>query len=295
MTEPAKITIGQLLDGLNLRGVAVLPSALPGEQAAGFAERAREIAALWREKDQAGQLENEDQFSLKVGTVHFLALMEEPAGRAFVLDLLSAFAAGPAWRLFRRLFGDEVAFPLRLCTIRWHAPPFQDTPVPLHQDVGFIGPEFPVVNCWLTFTPAGGDAAGLEIEPVKLASELPKHGDPRRAANINFWSIEIDSAAAAERLTSGERLRPLLKPGDAVLFDQFTPHRTWADPSMTQPRISVELRGCRAAHHGPTHKFPDKLILAATDQGVVLREFRDQTLRELGPLAVNGRSDLNNR
>lgn len=286
MSDSAKPTIGQLLEGLNLRGVALLPQALPGEQAAGFAERARVISARWREKEQAGQLDSEDAFSLKVGTVHFLALMGDPVGRAFALDLFSAMACGPAWRLFRRLFGDEVAFPLRLCTIRWHAPPFQDTPVPLHQDVGFIGPEFPMVNCWLTFTCAGGDAAGLEIEPVKLASELPKHGDPRRAANINFWSIEIDSNAASDRLPAQERLRPLLGPGDAVLFDQFTPHRTWADPSMTQPRISVELRGCRAAHHGPRHKFPDKLILAETADGLIIQE-----LRGLGPIG----SDLNNR
>ena len=279
MTESAKITIAELLDGLNMRGVAVLPQALPCLQATAFAERARAIAALWREKELAGQLDSEDQFSLKVGTVHFLALMGDPVGRAFALDLFSAMACGPAWRLFRRLFGDAVAFPLRLCTIRWHAPPFQDTPVPLHQDVGFIGPEFPMVNCWLTFTPAGGAAAGLEIEPVKLASELPKHGDPRRAANINFWSIEIDANAAAERLASGKRLRPLLGPGDAVMFDQFTPHRTWADPSMTLPRISVELRGCRAAHHGPRHKFPDKLILAETADGPIIQE-----LRQLGPI-----------
>ena len=274
MTAPAKITIAQLLEGLNLRGVAVLPGALTPDQAADFRDRAKTLADLWREKDAAGLLEHEDQFSLKVGTVHFLALMDDPVGRVFVRDLLSAFAAGPAWRLFRRLFGDEVAFPLRLCTIRWHAPPFTDTPVPLHQDVGFIGPAFPVVNCWLTFTAAGGDAAGLEIEPVKLASELPKHGDPRRAANLNFWSIEIDPQAAAERLAPAERLRPLLDPGDAVLFDQFTPHRTWAEPSMTQPRISVELRGCRAAHHGPDHKFPDKLILTAIGDGVAMREVR---------------------
>jgi len=272
MTESAQITIGQLLEGLNLRGVAVLPHALPSDIATGFAERARALAEIWREKERAGLLENEDQFSLKVGTVHFLALMGDPTGRGFVLDLFKSMTASPAWRLFRRLFGDEVAFPLRLCTIRWHEPPFEGTPVPLHQDVGFIGPEFPVLNCWLTFTKAGGAAAGLEIEPVKLASELPKHGDPRRATNINFWSIEIDAAAAAGRLASEGRFRPLLDPGDAVLFDQFTPHRTWADPSMTEPRISVELRGCRAAHHGPEHKFPEKLILTQTADGPTLRE-----------------------
>jgi hypothetical protein len=291
MIESTKITIAQLLDGLNLRGVALLPRALPPTRAADFRTRAEALAELWRRKDQAGRLDQEDQFSLKVGTVHFLALMGDPVGRAFVLDLFAALADGPAWRLFRRLFGDEVAFPLRLCTIRWHAPPFEDTPVPLHQDVGFIGPAFPVVNCWLTFTRAGGDAAGLEIEPVKLASELPKHGDPRRAANINFWSIEIDPQAAAERLTSAERLRPLLDPGDAVLFDQFTPHRTWAEPSMTEPRVSVELRGCRAAHHGPDHKFPDKLILTATADGVAARTILGEELLNLGPLGP----DLNNR
>lgn len=285
MTASTRPSIGALLEGLNLSGVAILPSALPGASAEAFRLRAEALTGLWREKLEAGALDDEDRYALNAGTIHFQALMEDPIGRDFVLDLFSAVMAGPVWRLFRRLFGDEVAFPLRACSIRWHRPPFEKTPVPLHQDVGFIGPQFTVMNCWLTFTDAGEDAAGLEIAPMKLASELPKLGDPRRAANINFWSIEIDPQAAGDRLPSEGRLRPALHPGDAVLFDQFTPHRTWISDRMTKPRISVELRGCKAGDHDARHRFPDKLILAETADGPILHHSR-----RLGPLIP----DLNN-
>jgi hypothetical protein len=282
MIDHATVKLAELLDGLKLQGMALLPQALPVQQAVDFGARVGPLEALWRDRDRNGLLDNEEQLSLKVGTIHLQALMTEASGRAFALDLFQALTVGKAWRLFRRVFGDDVAFPLRLCTIRWHRPPFADSPTPLHQDVGFVGSDFPIINCWLTLTPAGGDAAGLEIEPVKLTRELPKHGDPRRASNFNFWSIEIDQNAARDQLGPLERVRPILQPGDAVLFDQFTPHRTWVDASMTQPRISVELRGCRASNHWPQDRFPDKLILTETREGVVVREFREQTLHELG-------------
>ncbi len=267
---PGNPTISQLLDQLNLQGAALLPQALASGQAEEFGARAEGLAERWREKEIAGALDAEDCYALNAGTVHFRALMGDPIGRAFVTDLLDAVMSGRVWRLFRRIFGDEVAFPLRACSVRWHRPPFEKTPVPMHQDVGFIGSQFTVLNCWLTFTPAGADAAGLEIAPIKLASELPKLGDPRRAANINFWSIEIDPAAAGDRLPTDGRLRPVMDPGDALLFDQFTPHRTYVTDEMTKPRISVELRGCRAADLDERYAFPDKLVLKELD-GVLSR------------------------
>jgi len=253
-------SIADLMEHLRLQGAAYLPTALISTAADDFARRARDLADRWREKETAEQLDGEDSYALKAGTIHFQALIQDEVGRAFLKDLFPAVLAGPIWRLFRRLFGSEVGFPLRACSIRWHHPPFEETPVPLHQDVGFMGADFPVMNCWLTLTEAGVDAAGLEIAPIKLSTELPKLGDPLRATNRNFWSIEIDQDAAADRLMSVEPLRPSLRAGDALLFDQFTPHRTLTNPTMTKTRVSVELRGCRAADLAPPYRFNDRLV-----------------------------------
>lgn len=266
-----KPTTGTLLENLHISGVAVLPRAIPGDAAAFLAERAWDLVSRWQEHDASGRLNEEDQYALSVGTIHFGALLPDPIGSQFIKDLMTAAMTGPAWRVFRRLFGDEVGFPLRTCSLRWHQPPFDLSPVPLHQDVGFLGSEFQIVNCWLTFTDAGQDAAGLEIAPVKLMRELPKLGSVRRATNIKFWSIEIDADAAGPALPAADYLRPSLTAGDAVLFDQFTPHRTLISPEMTEARISVELRGCSAANLTTDYRFPEKLVIAETEAGLMMR------------------------
>ena len=266
-----KPTTATLLESLHISGVAILPSAIPSEEAASLADRAWGLVSRWQEHATAGLLNEEDQYALSVGTIHFGALLPDPVGRRFVDDVMDAAMTGPVWRVFRRLFGTEVGFPLRTCSLRWHQPPFDLSPVPLHQDVGFLGSEFQIVNCWLTFTDAGRDAAGLELAPVKLMRELPKLGSVRRATNIKFWSIEIDADAAGPALSAADYLRPTLSAGDAVLFDQFTPHRTLISPDMKEARISVELRGCRAANLTKDYRFPDKLVISETETGLMMR------------------------
>ena len=56
-----------------------------------------------------------------------------------------------------------------------------------------------------------------------------------------------------------------------MLFDQFTPHRTLISPDMKEARISVELRGCRAANLTKDYRFPDKLVISETETGLMMR------------------------
>ena len=46
----------------------------------------------------------------------------------------------------------------------------------------------------------------------------------------------------ADRACPVATIRPLFKPGDAVLFLNTTPHRSYVAPGMTRPRYSFEVR-----------------------------------------------------
>lgn len=91
-----------------------------------------------------------------------------------------------------------------------------------------------MVTCWIPFTPCGVDAPGLELvtqpQPALLApAELTEPGIRERFVIEKFW-------------------RPVMKPGDALLFRGDILHRTHVLPTMTHDRTSVELRFFPADH-----------------------------------------------
>ena len=85
-----------------------------------------------------------------------------------------------------------------------------------------------MVTCWITLTPCGTDAPGLELltrrqESLLAPAELTEPKIRERFAAEDFW-------------------RPVMKPGDALLFGGDILHRTHVAPGMTKDRTSVELR-----------------------------------------------------
>lgn len=97
-------------------------------------------------------------------------------------------------------------------------------------------------TCWIALTACGEHAPGMEWvdEPT-----------PRL-----LWPHELTPDAVDARHAAGQRRRPVMQPGDAMLFDGTLLHRTHLTPQMTGSRTSLELRFFRAdawparlAHH----------------------------------------------
>lgn len=83
-------------------------------------------------------------------------------------------------------------------------------------------------TCWIALTPCGSDAPGLEW----VDAAQPRLLRP----------AELQPEAVAARHDAALFRRPVMQPGDAIVFDGRLLHRTHVDAAMTRPRTSLELR-----------------------------------------------------
>lgn len=83
-------------------------------------------------------------------------------------------------------------------------------------------------TCWIALTPCGSDAPGLEWVDAPQPTLL-------RPA-------ELQPEAVVARHHVARFRRPVMQPGDAIVFDGRLLHRTHVDAAMTRPRTSLELR-----------------------------------------------------
>ena len=103
-----------------------------------------------------------------------------------------------------------------------------------HQDGAFMGKDIRSLNVWLTLTPCGREAPGMDIVPRRL-DDIVETGT--EGANFD-WSVApaaVDGVAGEAGVT-----RPLFEAGDALLFDHLFLHRTASDPAMTRDRYAIE-------------------------------------------------------
>ncbi len=90
-----------------------------------------------------------------------------------------------------------------------------------------------MVTCWIPLTTCGSTAPGLELVDVSLDYLLKPEALVDEAVGASF---------------SQHAVRPRMVPGDVLLFDGATLHKTYVVESMTRDRISIEFRFLSADH-----------------------------------------------
>jgi hypothetical protein len=105
--------------------------------------------------------------------------------------------------------------------------------LPWHQDGAFFGANVGAVNSFLALDPCGVDATGLMVA-VKRFKEVVGVA-PGERAPLGYGNTikheDILEMAGADRV-----ITPALEPGDAILLDEMTMHRTGTSPAKAQPR-----------------------------------------------------------
>jgi hypothetical protein len=147
---------------------------------------------------------------------------------AFELFELLESAGVP--ELIAAYLGEPIALSLDKTTFRKVEPSVRGA---WHQDGSFMG-AVRSVNLWLSLSHCGDDAPGLDIVP-RRQSDLVVSG-----AAGTYVATEVSQATAEAAAGDLGIVRPILEPGDAVLFDELCLHKTGSDPSMTKPRYAVE-------------------------------------------------------
>ena len=85
-----------------------------------------------------------------------------------------------------------------------------------------------MVTCWIALDACGTDAPGLEFI-IRRLDELIKPG-------------ALTDESVRREFPEEALWRPVLAPGDAVVFRGDLLHRTYVTPAMTRDRTSIELR-----------------------------------------------------
>lgn len=152
---------------------------------------------------------------------------DSPRALARVVDLFHDVGLDG---LLTDYLGERPALSVKKFTLRRTAP---DAPTEWHQDGSFLGADIRTLNVWLALSPCGVDAPSLDVVARRFDSIVDTGTDD----SLFDWSV---SRAMADRVSGGAIHRPTFAPGDAILFDQMTLHRTGIDPAMTRPRYAIE-------------------------------------------------------
>lgn len=132
--------------------------------------------------------------------------------------------------------GQPFGLRSKMSMARRQSPTPDENTLPFHQDgTNYVEMEF--LNYWIPATPAGGDAPGLELAPVAVDGPLEVTSGPSL-----YPSIELDAAALAKRFGAENFFHPVMEPGDVLIMNQHTVHRTYTPPGATKERFSFEVR-----------------------------------------------------
>ena len=119
-------------------------------------------------------------------------------------------------------------------------------PTAWHQDGIRFGRDVGLLNVWVALCHCGIEAPTLGIFPMRPEEILPLDVD-----SAVPWEIRKDALAAA---TDGfEPIELVLRPGDAILFDEMLLHTTVTHQQMQTPRH------CADAWFFPRSAFPADL------------------------------------
>ncbi|MCU0269267.1 MAG: phytanoyl-CoA dioxygenase family protein [Acidimicrobiales bacterium] len=148
-----------------------------------------------------------------------------------LFHLLEAFEQVGLREVLTGYLGERPALSVKKCTLR-KVP--VDTNTDWHQDGAFLGQGIRTVNVWITLSPCGVDAPGLDVVPRRL-DDIVETGTSGAAFD---WSV--GESVVADVAAPAGVVRPVFGPGDALLFDDLNLHRTGISPGMTEERYAVE-------------------------------------------------------
>jgi hypothetical protein len=145
-------------------------------------------------------------------------------------EMFELFAAAGLPQLVEGYLGEPILISAHKTTLRKAEPAVAGA---WHQDGKFMG-RVRALNLWLSLSDCGRDAPGLDLVPRRLEEFVTTQTD-------EAWLDNAISQRMAEQ-AAGEKpiLRPVFKPGDALLFDDLFLHKTGSDPTMTKPRFAIE-------------------------------------------------------
>ena len=217
------IELGQTL---RTRGAVLLRGLLPAGHFATWLPVFEVAYARYDARYEAGLLDEQNVQNLyRYGNV-------QPGYIQQFGEWLKQTLGEPRLRGFLGAYFGKDAYLLRQSSApRRQGPVHPEHALVFHQDQEFLGPMQRAINVWVPLTPAGGDWPGLELQLD--APQLPL---------LSMAMSVPEREAVCAGLPPESLWRPVLTPGDVLIFTPYTVHRTWLEPTMNHTRISSEIR-----------------------------------------------------
>ncbi|HXH26060.1 MAG TPA: phytanoyl-CoA dioxygenase family protein, partial [Vicinamibacterales bacterium] len=125
--------------------------------------------------------------------------------------------------------------------------------LPWHQDAAFFGGEFRALNIWLAVTACGDDAPGLSVVARRF-SRVQGLGDDEIPAPLHY-GLAFSAEDIRRFAGNYEVANPRFEPGDALLFDEMTLHRT-SPVAWRVPYKDAAVTWFFAPSRFPPHRTP---------------------------------------
>jgi len=135
--------------------------------------------------------------------------------------------------------------------------------LPWHQDGAYYLGQCHSVNAWVALTEVGANCPGLDIIPRRLDEVLGF--TPEMLANLDrppalTYLKDRPPQPLSDILDKTRASTPILDPGDAVLFDEMTLHRTGVAPWKV-PSRDLATTWFFAPSRYPRTDYPDPVAL----------------------------------
>jgi hypothetical protein len=164
----------------------------------------------------------------------------------FMFEILDLYTALGLRSIVSDYLGSRPVLSANKCTLRRVS---VKTNGDWHQDGAFLGSGIRAINMWLTLTPCGVEAPGLDLVPRRFDSIV----ETGTGGAYFDWAVgpEVVKRVSADVGV----VRPQFDAGDLLIFDDLFLHRTAIEPEMTRERHAIEM-WCFAADAYPSGQVP---------------------------------------
>ena len=118
-----------------------------------------------------------------------------------------------------------------------------------HQDGAFLGDGIRALNIWISLSPCGVDAPGMDLLPRRLEHIV------ETGTGGSYFDWDVGPETVAGLAIDTPVVRPEFGAGDVLFFDDLFLHRTAVSPEMTKDRYAIES-WCFAPSAYPPRQVP---------------------------------------
>ncbi len=243
------LTAERLHQAIHSHGALIVRGLLDRPAAAGLAQQIDRVVAAREDPDAFPPVEPDaawyvrsaeawgkpSQFFRRLGQGEQSSSIWVADSPRVACELLALYEALGLPALLQAYFGEPARLSVKKWVLRKMAPK-KDGDAGWHQDGRFLGEDISTVNLWLALSDCGGDAAAPGMD---LLADGRREIHPTGTDGAWFdWTVGPERVA---RLAADIGItQPRFAPGDALLFDHYSLHRTALEDHHTAVRYAIE-------------------------------------------------------